>query len=58
LVSKETKFIVVAHRLSTVRRAELILYIDEGQVIAKGTFEALLREVPQFAINANLMGIN
>lgn len=57
-ISKETKLIVVAHRLSTVRRAELILYIDEGQVTAKGTFEDLLRDVPQFAINANLMGIN
>ena len=56
-ISRETKLIVVAHRLSTVRKADLILYVDGGQVVAKGTFEELLRLVPQFEINAKLMGI-
>ena len=56
-ISRETKLIVVAHRLSTVRKADLILYVDGGQVVAKGTFEELLKLVPQFEINAKLMGI-
>jgi ATP-binding cassette subfamily C protein CydCD len=34
--------IVVAHRLSTIRAADLILVLREGQVIESGTHEALL----------------
>lgn len=34
--------LVVAHRLSTVRAADLILVLDQGRVIERGTHEALL----------------
>ena len=34
--------IVIAHRLSTVRRADEILVIDEGRIVESGTHEALL----------------
>ena len=34
--------IVVAHRLSTIRQANLILVIDEGQIVQRGTHEELL----------------
>lgn len=33
---------VIAHRLSTVRRADLILVMDQGKIIEKGTHDALL----------------
>jgi ABC-type bacteriocin/lantibiotic exporter with double-glycine peptidase domain len=56
-ISTETTLIVVAHRLSTVRKANLILYVDEGVVVSQGTFDDLRRDVPQFEINANLMGL-
>jgi ATP-binding cassette subfamily B protein len=36
--------LVVAHRLATVRRADRILVIEAGQVVATGTHEALVRE--------------
>lgn len=36
--------IVIAHRVSTIRRAERIIVIDGGQVIADGTHTALLEE--------------
>ena len=34
--------IVIAHRLATVRRADVIFVIDEGQVVEQGTHEELL----------------
>jgi ATP-binding cassette subfamily B protein len=33
---------VIAHRLSTVRRADLILVLDEGQIVERGTHLELL----------------
>jgi ATP-binding cassette, subfamily B, multidrug efflux pump len=34
--------IVIAHRISTVRRADLIIVIDRGRIIESGTHESLL----------------
>lgn len=34
--------IVIAHRLSTVRRADMILVLDKGQVVEEGTHEELM----------------
>jgi ATP-binding cassette subfamily B protein len=33
---------VVAHRLSTIRQANQILVIDDGQIVQRGTHEELL----------------
>ena len=33
---------VIAHRLSTVRRADLILALEDGQIVERGTHEELL----------------
>ncbi len=38
---KDRTTFVIAHRLSTVRRAELVLVIDEGRLVEAGTFESL-----------------
>jgi ATP-binding cassette subfamily B protein/subfamily B ATP-binding cassette protein MsbA len=42
LLAGRTTF-VIAHRLSTVRRADLILLMDEGRIIERGTHEELMR---------------
>ncbi|HSE72209.1 MAG TPA: ABC transporter ATP-binding protein [Nocardioidaceae bacterium] len=36
--------LVIAHRLSTVRNADLILVVDDGRVVQSGTHTALLAE--------------
>lgn len=41
LVAGRTTFII-AHRLSTVRDADLILVMDHGQIVASGTHQSLL----------------
>jgi ABC-type multidrug transport system fused ATPase/permease subunit len=33
---------VVAHRLSTIRRADLVLVLENGQIVERGTHESLL----------------
>ena len=34
--------IVIAHRLSTVRNADLIVVLDQGRIVGRGTHEELL----------------
>jgi ATP-binding cassette subfamily B protein len=34
--------IVIAHRLSTVRDADMILVVDDGRIVERGTHEELL----------------
>jgi ATP-binding cassette subfamily B protein len=36
--------LVIAHRLSTVRNADLILVVDDGRIVASGTHDQLLLE--------------
>jgi ATP-binding cassette, subfamily B, bacterial len=48
LMAGRTTFII-AHRLSTVRQADLILVIRNGQIVEQGTFTVLLRKRGPFA---------
>ena len=43
LLRGRTAFIV-AHRLSTIRKADLVLVLDQGHIAERGTHESLLRE--------------
>jgi ATP-binding cassette subfamily C protein len=49
--------IVVAHRLATVRKADLVIYMQDGRIKAKGSFEQVRGEVPDFNTQAQLMGL-
>ena len=48
--------LVIAHRLSTVRHADRIYYMDSGEVIGSGDFAALRSAIPDFDVQARLMG--
>jgi ABC-type multidrug transport system fused ATPase/permease subunit len=52
-----TTILMIAHRLSTVRNADLVVYLDAGTVIATGTFEEVRKAVPNFERQAKLMGL-
>src|SRR5580658_7952750 len=43
LLRGRTAFIV-AHRLSTIRKAELVLVMDQGRIAERGTHESLLKQ--------------
>ncbi|MEV0779566.1 ABC transporter ATP-binding protein [Streptomyces sp. NPDC050433] len=41
--------VVIAHRLSTVRAADLILVVEDGRIVERGTHEDLLRAEGRYA---------
>jgi ABC-type multidrug transport system fused ATPase/permease subunit len=49
--------VVVAHRLSTVRHADQVVYLDNGKIEAVGTFEEVRQKIPNFDNQANLLGL-
>ncbi|HWA28385.1 MAG TPA: ABC transporter ATP-binding protein [Lacunisphaera sp.] len=48
LLRGRTSF-VVAHRLSTIRHADLVLVLDQGRVVERGTHASLLAQHGQYA---------
>jgi ATP-binding cassette, subfamily B, bacterial PglK len=54
----DVTLIVIAHRLSTIRHADQIIYLDNGRALGIGTFDELLQSIPNFAKQAQLLGIS
>lgn len=53
----EVTFITVAHRLSTIREYDQVCYLDGGKIRGIGTFDEVVAQVPDFAIQAQLAGL-
>ena len=49
--------VMIAHRLSTVRNVDILVYMKEGEILATGTFEQVRALVPDFDTQAKLMGL-
>ena len=49
--------VMIAHRLSTIRNADSVVYIDNGKIMAVGTFEEVRSAVRDFDHQAKLMGL-
>ena len=52
-----TTIVLIAHRLSTLRDADLVVYMDKGEIVARGSFEEVRKAVPDFDKQAKLMGL-
>ncbi len=53
----EVTVVLIAHRLSTVRQADVVVYLDKGKIISVGTFDEVRAFVPDFDHQAQLMGL-
>ena len=49
--------IVIAHRLSTVRDANHVYYLEDGKIKASGSFEEVRKISPKFDKQAKLLGL-
>jgi ABC-type multidrug transport system fused ATPase/permease subunit len=47
-LDQELTILIIAHRLSTVQRCDTIIELDQGRVVAHGTYEQLLERSPTF----------
>jgi ABC-type multidrug transport system fused ATPase/permease subunit len=53
----EVTVVMIAHRLSTVRNADQVIYVEAGRIIARGTFEEVRTQVANFDSQAKLLGL-
>lgn len=57
-LKKTTTIIVVAHRLSTVKMADVVHVLENGQIIAEGTLSHLMENVPLVKRFSDLMSLD
>jgi len=53
----ETTMILIAHRLSTVKNADKIFYMEDGRILASGSFNEVRQSIPDFDKQSKLMGL-
>ena len=51
-----TTVVIIAHRLSTVRDADRVVYLSQGKVVSTGTFDEVRKTVHDFDQQAKIMG--
>ena len=53
----QATLLLIAHRLSTVKNADSVIYLEDGVIRAHGRFEKVREEIPDFDRQAKLMGL-
>jgi ATP-binding cassette subfamily B protein len=48
LIGRRCTIVVIAHRLSTVRKCDRIYQVEQGRILASGDFESLMEASPSF----------
>lgn len=54
----ELTIVLIAHRLSTVKNSDKIIYLKNGKIESEGTFSQLKNSVPDFSQAVELMGLS
>ncbi len=54
-LSGEVTVVIIAHRLTTVRNVDQVVYLDKGKILSTGTFEVVRKQVPDFNAQAKLI---
>ena len=49
--------VVIAHRLSTIKNADKIYYVEDGKILAQGSFQEVRELSINFDNQAKLMGL-
>ncbi len=53
----DVTLVIVAHRLATIRHCDQIIYVEEGRIRARGTFDEVRALQPNFDRQAELLGL-
>ena len=53
----EVTLIIVAHRLATIRHCDQVAYLENGRLVAIGTFQEVREQAPGFDKQAQLLGL-
>ena len=56
LLKGTTTVLIIAHRLSTIRDADSIIYLKNGEILAQGTIEDIIKTVPEFTVQSSIFG--
>lgn len=54
-LSGEVTVVIIAHRLTTVRNVDQVVYLQEGKIISAGSFDQVRSDVPDFDAQAKLI---
>jgi ATP-binding cassette subfamily B protein len=55
-LNRELTILLIAHRLTTVRRCDFVVEISQGRVVAQGTYDELIERSPSFRQMARAAG--
>ena len=56
-LDKSVTLLVIAHRLSSIRDFDTLIYLESGRVSGIGTFDSLRSSIKQFDYQASLLGL-
>lgn len=57
LLKGQVTVLLIAHRLSTIRHVDQVIFLNQGRLVAAGTFDEVRNSVPDFDHQAKLMGL-
>lgn len=56
-LNRDVTTITIAHRLATIRDADIVAYLDDGRIVAKGTFDEVRHSNDDFNRQVDLLGL-